>query len=187
MFFTIFRWGFSIPNARAYLGKDLQEIVSHEYILKILLADFYIDIFHLDDYLNKQLTGSSENQFFSSFDRFRGGFYYIVVVIGHPWKGIKVSNEKKSKYLTANTKSWAKTKHVFVSTLFCGSNMLNRAFITKTTSGELGFHNRKSTQDDLLLTDVGVRFPFIGCILANTCPPAPLPLGTGQGLSKQGV
>ena len=67
--FTIFRWGFSILNARAYLGKDLQETVSHEYILKILLADFYIDknyyidIFHFDDYLNKQLTGSSENQF----------------------------------------------------------------------------------------------------------------------------
>ena len=37
--------------------------------------------------------------------------------------------------------------------------MLNRAFITKTTSGELGFRNRKSTRDDLLLTDVGVRFP----------------------------
>ena len=71
---------------------------------------------------------------------------------------IKVSNEKKSKYLTANTKSWAKTKHVFVSTLFCGSNMLNRAFITKTTSGELGFRNRKSTGDDFLPTDVGVRF-----------------------------
>ena len=48
---------------------------------------------------------------------------------------------------------------MFVSTLFCGSNMLNRAFITKTTSGELGFRNRKSTRDDLLLTDVGVRFP----------------------------
>ena len=38
---------------------------------KIILADFYIDknyyidIFHFDDYLNKQLTGSSENQFFS--------------------------------------------------------------------------------------------------------------------------
>ena len=79
MFFTIFRWGFSILNARAYLGKDLQETVSHEYILKILLADFYIDknylidIFHFDDYLDKQLTGSSENQFFFSFDRFRGG------------------------------------------------------------------------------------------------------------------
>ena len=37
--------------------------------------------------------------------------------------------------------------------------MLNRAFITKTTSGELGFRNRKSTRDDLHLTDVGVRFP----------------------------
>ena len=49
---------------------------------------------------------------------------------------------------------------MFVSTLFCGSNMLNRAFITKTTSGELGFRNRKSTRDDLLLTDVGVRFPL---------------------------
>ena len=47
---------------------------------------------------------------------------------------------------------------MFVSTLFCGSNnyMLNRAFITKTTSGELGFRNRKSTRGDLLLTDVGV-------------------------------
>ena len=37
-----------------------KETVSHEYILKILLADFYIDknyyidIFHFDDYLNKQ-------------------------------------------------------------------------------------------------------------------------------------
>ena len=29
-----------------------------------------------------------------------------------------------------------------------------------TTSGELGFRNRKSTRDDLLLTDVGVRFPL---------------------------
>ena len=61
------------------MRKDLQETVSHEYIFKILLADFYIDknyyidIFHFDDYLNKQLTGSSENQFFFSFDRFRGG------------------------------------------------------------------------------------------------------------------
>ena len=72
---------------------------------------------------------------------------------------IKVSNGKKCKYLTPNTKSWAKTKHVFVSTLFCRSNALNRAFITKTESGELGFRNRKSTRDDLLLTDVGVRFP----------------------------
>ena len=77
--FTIFRWGFSILNARAHWGKDLQETVSHEYILKILLADFYIDknyyidIFHFDDYLDKQLTGSSGNQFFFSFDRFRGG------------------------------------------------------------------------------------------------------------------
>ena len=47
---------------------------------------------------------------------------------------------------------------VFVSTLFWASNMLNRAFIMKTTSGELGFRNRKSIRDDLLLTDVGVRF-----------------------------
>ena len=36
---------------------------------KILLADlyidknYYIDIFHIEDYLNKQLMGSSENQF----------------------------------------------------------------------------------------------------------------------------
>ena len=37
--------------------------------------------------------------------------------------------------------------------------MLNRAFITKTTSGELGFRNRRSTRNDLLLTDFGVRFP----------------------------
>ena len=37
--------------------------------------------------------------------------------------------------------------------------MLDRAFNTKTTSGELGFRNQKSTRDDLLLTDVGVRFP----------------------------
>ena len=57
---------------------------------------------------------------------------------------IKVSNEKKRTYLTPDTKSCAKTKHVFVSTLFCGSNMLNRAFNTKTTSGELGFRNQKS-------------------------------------------
>ena len=28
-----------------------------------------------------------------------------------------------------------------------------------TTSGELGFRHQKSTRDDLLLTDVGVRFP----------------------------
>ena len=58
---------------------------------------------------------------------------------------------------------------MFVSTLFCGSNnyMLNRAFITKTTSGELGFRNRKSTRDDLLLTDVGVRFPRVGNIIAE--------------------
>ena len=61
------------------MRKDLQETVSHEYIFKILLADFYIDknyyidMFHFDDYLNKQLTGSSENQFFFRFDRFRGG------------------------------------------------------------------------------------------------------------------
>ena len=48
---------------------------------------------------------------------------------------------------------------MFVSTLFCGSNMLNGAFITKTTSGELRFRNRKSTRDDLLLTYVGVCFP----------------------------
>ena len=44
------------------------------------------------------------------------------------------------------------------SILFCGSNMPNRTFITKTTSGKLGFRHRKSTRDDLLLTDVGVRF-----------------------------
>ena len=43
--------------------------------------------------------------------------------------------------------------------------MLNRAFITKTTSGELGFRNRKSTRDDLLLTDVGVRFPQISAAI----------------------
>ena len=49
---------------------------------------------------------------------------------------------------------------MFVSTLLCGSKMLKRAFITSTTSGELGFRNRKSTRDDLLLTDFGVRFPF---------------------------
>ena len=41
---------------------------------------------------------------------------------------------------------------MFVSTLLCGSKMLNRAFITSTTSGELGFRNRKSTRDDLLST-----------------------------------
>ena len=44
---------------------------------------------------------------------------------------------------------------MFVSTLLCGSKMLNRAFITSTTSGELGFRNRKSTRDDLLLTNFG--------------------------------
>ena len=48
--------------------------------------------------------------------------------------------------------------------------MLNRAFITKTTSGELGFRNRKSTRDDLLLTDVGVRFPYsdILCLVLDS-------------------
>ena len=36
--------------------------------------NYYIDIFHFDDYLdNEQLTGSSENKFFFSFDRFRVG------------------------------------------------------------------------------------------------------------------
>ena len=45
------------------------------------------------------------------------------------------------------------------------SNMLNRAFITKTTSGELGFRNRKSTRDDLLLTDVGVR---VGIVVSDS-------------------
>ena len=76
---------------------------------------------------------------------------------------IKVSNEKKCKYLNANTKSWAKTKYMFVSTLLRGSKMLNWAFITGTTSGEFGFRNRKSTRDDLLSTDFGVRFfhPFL--------------------------
>ena len=72
---------------------------------------------------------------------------------------ILVSNGKKCKYLYTNTKSGAKTKYMFVSTLLCGSKMLNRAFITSTTSGELGFRNRKSTRGDLLLTDFGVRFP----------------------------
>ena len=48
-----------------------------------------------------------------------------------------------------------------------GGHMLNRAFITKTTSGELGFRNRKSTRDDLLLTDVGVCFPM-GTIIEIT-------------------
>ena len=71
---------------------------------------------------------------------------------------IKVSNGKKCKYLNANTKSGAKTKYMFVSTLSCRSKMLNWAFITSTTSGELGFRNRKSTRDDLLSTDFGVRF-----------------------------
>ena len=51
---------------------------------------------------------------------------------------------------------------MFVSTLLCGSKMLNRAFIKKATLGELGFRNRKSTRDDLLLTDFGVRFPYWG-------------------------
>lgn len=46
------------------------------------------------------------------------------------------------------------------STLFCESKMLNRAFVMKTTSGKLGFHNQKSTRDDVLLTDFGVCFPF---------------------------
>ena len=46
---------------------------------------------------------------------------------------------------------------MFLSTLFSGSKMRNRAFMT--TSGELGFRHQKSTRDDLLLTDVGVRFP----------------------------
>ena len=86
------------------------------------------------------------------------GREHVIVETSHGLS-LSVNNEKKSKYLTANTKSWAKTKHVFVSTLFCRSNTLNRAFITKTKSGELGFRNRKSTRDDLLLTDFGVRSP----------------------------
>lgn len=54
---------------KSNLGEDLQETVSYEYVLKILLADFYmdknyyIDIFYFDNYLNKQLMVSSENQF----------------------------------------------------------------------------------------------------------------------------
>ena len=51
-----------------------------------------------------------------------------------------------------------------------GGHVLNRAFITKTTSGELGFRNRKSTRDDLLLTDVGVRLP-ISRVLCLPLPP----------------
>ena len=69
-----------------------------------------------------------------------------------------LATEKKCKYLNANTKTSVKTKYMFVSTLLCGSKMLNRAFITSTTSAELGFRNRKSTRDDLLLTDFGVRY-----------------------------
>ena len=48
---------------------------------------------------------------------------------------------------------------MFVSTLLCGSKMLNRNIITSTTSGELGFRNRVSTRDDIPLTDFGVCFP----------------------------
>ena len=52
--------------------------------------------------------------------------------------------------------------------------MLNRAFITKTTSGELGFRNRQSTRDDLLLTDVGVRFlPNVSELLLAEAPHVP--------------
>ena len=58
IFFTVLRWGFSILNARAYLGKDLQDL-AELYIYK----NYYIDVFHFDDYLNKQFMGSSENQF----------------------------------------------------------------------------------------------------------------------------
>ena len=36
--------------------------------------------------------------------------------------------------------------------------MLNRAFITKTTSGELDFAIENGTEDDLLLTDIGTHF-----------------------------
>ena len=85
---------------------------------------------------------------------------HVIVETSHGLS-LSVNNEKKSKYLTANTKSGAKTKHVFVSTLFCRSNTLNRAFITKTESGELGFRNRKSTRDDLLLTDFEYAFRYL--------------------------
>ena len=54
--------------------------------------------------------------------------------------------------------NFEKVKNMFVSTLLCGSKMLNWAFITSTTSGELGFRNRKSSRDNLLSTDFGVRF-----------------------------
>ena len=98
----------------------------------------------------------------SSFWQISWRCHYVVVVIGHPWKGgvcnIGKQRNKKCKYLNANTKTSVKTKYMFVSTLLCGSKMLNRAFITSTTSAELGFRNRKSTRDDLLLTDFGVRY-----------------------------
>ena len=58
IFLQYLRWGFSILNARAYLGKDLQDL-AELYIYK----NYYIDVFHFDDYLNKQFMGSSENQF----------------------------------------------------------------------------------------------------------------------------
>ena len=59
---------------------------------------------------------------------------------------MKVSNKKKSTILRLIRSHERKRSTC-------------RAFITKTTSGELGFRNRKSTRDDLLLTDVGVCFP----------------------------
>ena len=51
---------------------------------KILLADlyvdknYYIDIFHFDDYLNKQLMGSSENQFLMLYAKLMVIFLFLL-------------------------------------------------------------------------------------------------------------
>ena len=54
---------------------------------KILLADlyvdknYYIDIFHFDDYLNKQLMGSSENQFLMLYAKLMVVLTIIIIII----------------------------------------------------------------------------------------------------------
>ena len=75
---------------------------------------------------------------------------WVATTLKKDKKPTKVQRWKKALLGTSLIRSHAgaKTKYVLVSTLFCGSKMLNMAFITSTTLGELGFRNRKSTRDN---------------------------------------
>ena len=80
-------------------------------------------------------------------------FYHYAVTRNRP-----KSKDEKALLGTSLIRSHEQ-KRSTCSTLFCGSKMLNRTFITNSRSGELGFRNRKSTRDNPLMTDFAIRFP----------------------------